>query len=196
MQYHNVFTPVQHIRQPEVHPSGLCWIVFARHEDVELWPEVDPLTGLCNTPIKLYAGKTWYDCKVVDKGRIFTETPKVSNAGPYWEMQVSGYLGGNNTNQTLSASAMRYHQFVVMFKDRDGQIRFIGDADTGADAEPPYTSGDKDASRKRTITFSWEHPNPASIYVGSLSDILDDVITPPFAGEGDFNDDFNEDFDI
>lgn len=192
----NVYTPVQHLRRPPVSTGGLCWIVFAKWEDVEIWPEVNPLTGMCSTAIQLILGKTWYECQVVDKGRIFTETAKVAAAGPFWDMQVTGYLGGNNSNNTLSAGTMRYHQYVVMFKDRDGQIRFIGDEDTGADVEFNYTSGDRESIRKRSITFNWESPNPAAIYVGSLSDILDDIITPPFQGAGDFNDDFNDDFNI
>src|SRR5688500_15712026 len=117
MHYHNIFTPVQHLRRPQVRPGGLCWVVFARWEDVNLWPQVNPLTGLCSTSIQLQTGKTWYECKVVDKGKMFNENMKVSPAGPFWDMQLTGYLGGNNTALTLAAGTMPFHQYVVMFKD-------------------------------------------------------------------------------
>jgi hypothetical protein len=194
VNYLNIYTPVQHIRRPQVNPGGLCWVVFARWEDVELWPIVDPLTGICKTDIKLRNGKTWFELKATDKGRMFTEVQKQSAAGPYWEMQVTGYVGGNNSVLTLSSGAMTFHQYVVMFKDRDGQIRFIGSDNTGADVEINYTSGDKEASRKRSFVFSWEHHLPAPIYAGKLDDIEDDVILPPFAALREFNDDFNLDF--
>ncbi|THU34231.1 hypothetical protein FAM09_24750 [Niastella caeni] len=196
MYYNNIYTPVQHLRRPTVRPGGLCWIVFALWQDVDLWPQVDPLTGLAKTPIALKAGKTWYECQVVDKGRIFNETEKKSSAGHYWEMQVVGYLGGNNSSNTINADVMTFNDYVVMFKDRDGQIRFLGNADTGAEVEFTYTSADNSTSRKRTINFTWQHILQAPIYVGNLDDILDDIITPPFAGVGDFNDDFSNDFNI
>ena len=184
------------MRRPQVHPGGLCWIVFAKWEDVELWPEIDPITGVANTPIKLFAGRTWYEAKVTYKGKMFIETDKQDATGPFWDMQVTGYIGGNSTSNTLSAAAMLYHQYVVMFEDLDGQIRFIGNTDTGAGVNVPYNSGEKESSRKRTITWGWQHPNPAPIYIGGLTDIIDDVIIPPFAGAGDFNEDFSNDFNI
>lgn len=187
---------MQHIRRPPVRTGGMCWIVFAVWQDVDLWPQIDPNTGLANTAIKLKGGKTWYECNVVDKGRIFQENEKKSSAGSYWDMQINGYVGGNNSSNTLNAAVMPFNQYVVMFKDRDGQIRFIGNSDSGTDVDFTYTSGDVGSSRKRTIAFTWQHVLPAPIYVGDLSDVLDDIITPPFAGAGDFNDDFNNDFNI
>jgi hypothetical protein len=196
MNYHNVFTPVQHMRRPEVHPGGLCWVIFCKWEDVMVWPEIDPQTGIVNTTFQLFPGKTWYNLQVTFKGRLYNEIPKRSNAGPYWEMQVTGYFGGSNSNHTLSAFASRFHQYVVMFKDLDGEIRFIGNQDSGAEIESPYGSGDKDASRKRSITFGWEHANPAQIFQGNANGILTDIITAPFIRLGDFTDDFNPDYNI
>lgn len=196
MYYNNIYTPVQHFRRPPVRPGGLCWVVFAKWQDVDLWPQIDPQTGLAKTAIKLIAGKTWYECNVVDRGRIFSENDKSSTAGPFWEMQLTGYLGGNNTSNTLNAEVMVYNDYVVMFRDRDGQIRFMGSADAGADVEFTYTSADRGSSRKRTINFNWQHVLPATIYIGDLDDLLDDIITPPFMGIGDFNDDFGNDFKI
>lgn len=196
MNYLNIYTPVQHIRRPSVHPGGLCWIVFAKWEDVDKWPQVDPVTGMSVTGIALKEGKTWYQLEVTDKNRMFTENSKSSAAGPYWEMQLTGYVGGNNTVITLSSAAMLFHQYVLFFKDRDGQIRFIGNENSGADVEIQYTSGDKEASRKRSFLFSWEHHLPAPVYTGNLDDIQDDIVIPPFKQLGDFNDDFSEDFNI
>lgn len=187
---------MQHLRRPPVRPGGLCWVVYAIWQDVDQWPQIDPLTGLAKTAITLLPNKTWYECQVVDKGRIFNETQKRSTSGTYFEMQITGYLGGNSSSNTLNADVMLFHNYVVMFKDRDGQIRFLGNADSGADVDFTYTSADLSSSRKRNLTFSWQHSLAAPIYVGNLKDILDDLIIPPFQGQGDFNDDFNDDFNI
>jgi hypothetical protein len=194
--YSNIYTPVQHLRRPPVNPGGLCWLVFALHEDVLQWPQIDPQSNLAATSIQLKPAKTWYECNVINKEKMFTEQMRVEAAGHYWEMQVQGYIGGNNSNMTLAANTMAYHHYVVMLKDRDGQIRFIGSRDRGADFLPDYTSGDSEQGRRWNIKFGWQHINTAPIYVGSLNDIMNDVIIPPFVGAGNFNDDFNEDFDI
>lgn len=187
---------MQHLRRQPVRPGGLCWVVFALWQDVDLWPQIDPQTGLAKTAIKLLPNKTWYECQVVDKGRIFTENEKRTAAGPYFDMQITGYLGGNSSSNTLNADVMLFNDYVVMFKDRDGQIRFMGNADSGVDVDFTYTSADLSSSRKRNLTFSWQHSQSAPIYIGNLKDILDDLIIPPFQGQGDFSDDFSDDFNI
>jgi len=125
---------------------------------------------------------------------MFTEKQQNVTAGPYWEQIISGYFGGNNTNHILAAGIMPFEQYVIMLKDRDGNVRMIGSPDAGASYLGEYTSGESENSRKRTIQFSWENPLPAPVYVGDLDDILDDIIVPPFATAGDFNNDFNDDF--
>lgn len=192
--YQNLYTPLQHLRRPPVQPAGLCWVVFARKADVQYWPLIHPSTNLAFTAIKLFPGKTWYQLLVVNKDRLFTEKQQNVAAGPYWEQTVSGYFGGNNKNQTLAAGIMPFERYVVMFKDRDGNIRMLGSPDSGATYLGDYTSGESDGSRKRTIQFNWENELAAPIYVGDLDDILDDIIVPPFASSGDFTNDFNDDF--
>ena len=194
--YQNLFTPVQHIRRPDVQPGGYCWLVYTPFENIENWPAIDPASGLAISPITLKAGKTWYEAKVADKDRVFSESIKVSESGHFWEQQLTAYIGGNNSNQTLNSGTLPFHQYAVMFKDRDGQIRLLGNEDRGVDLFPDYTSGDIDASRRWNFRFTWQHTNPAIIYIGSLAGILDDVIDPPFTGQGDFNNDFNNDFNL
>jgi hypothetical protein len=194
--YQNIFLPVQHIRRPEIKPGGYCWLVYTPIENIENWPQIDPATNLAATPITLKAGKTWYEAKVVDKNRFFNEGMRVDEKGHFWEQSITGYIGGNNSNQTLNAAALPFHQYVIMLQDRDGQVRLIGSEDSGATIIEDYSSGDDDASRRWNYRFGWQHVNPSTIYIGDLTGILDDVIEPPFTGQGDFNNDFNPDFDL
>lgn len=194
--YQNVFTPVQHIRRPAVKPGGYCWLVFTPWENVSIWPSLDPATGIIASAIALKEGAMWYEAKVVDKDRFFTEDMKVSDAGHFWEQSVSAYIGGNSSSQTLNAATLPYHQYAILLKDRDGQVRLIGNEDCGADVIPNYTSGDYDSSRRWNYRFVWQHMNTAPIYLGDTTGIENDLITPPFTGQGSFSDDFNSDFDI
>ncbi len=91
---------------------------------------------------------------------------------------------------------MPLEEFVVMFRDRAGITRFMGNKDAGASCSLAYASGDSDTARKLTINFSWQHTNPATIYFGKLPAIQNGIITPPFSGPGDFNNDFGNDFNI
>ena len=153
-----------------------------------------PVTNLASSSIQLKPGATWYKLEAANKDRFFSEAVKDSNAGPYWEMQVNGYLGGNTKNHILTSALLSLDEFVVMFLDKDGNVRFIGNEDAAASCRINYTSGDTDSSRKRTVTFFWEHASVSPIYIGSLENIQDDVITPPFAELRDFSDDFSNDF--
>lgn len=171
-------------------------MVYTPFENVDIWPSLDPATGLIASAITLKEGKKWYEAKVVDKDRFFTEVMKVSDAGHYWEQSVSAYIGGNNSAQTLNSGTLPFHQYVLLLKDRDGQVRLIGNEDCGADCLLDYTSGDVDTSRRWNYRFVWQHLNTAPIYLGDTSGIIDDTIEPPFTGEGSFSNDFNSDFDI
>jgi len=153
-----------------------------------------PETGKAYTPIVLAAGKTWYDLKLVNKDKFFSEVQKDTPAGPYWDMQVNGYQGGTTDCHILAFAIMPFEEFVIMFKDRYGSIRFIGNEDAGATINPSYNSGDSEGSRKGIMQFIWQHTTPAPIYIGGVDQILNDIMVPPFAGLGDFNSDFNDDF--
>lgn len=194
--YQNLFTPIQNIRRPKVRPGGYCWLVFTPWENVQNWPTINPVTGQAATPIVLKDGKQWYTAGVVDKDRFFREEPRYDMPGHFWEQSVTGYIGGNNSNQTLNAAVLPHHRFALMLKDRDGQIRLIGNEDGGAEVTPRYTSGDFDASRRWDYQFIWQHTNPAPIYIGDEGNLDVEEITPPFTGQGSFNNDFNSDFDI
>jgi len=194
--YQNVFTPLQNIKRPKVRPGGYCWLVYTPFENVQQWPSINPATGQAATPIVLKPGKQWYQAEVVDKDRFFREEPDINEIGPLWNQSITGYIGGNNSNQTLNAGVMPYHRYAIMLKDRDGQIRLIGNEDSGAVLIPRYTSGEFDTSRRWDYQFNWQHTNPAAIYIGDTGSLDLEEINPPFTGQGSFNNDFNSDFDI
>lgn len=194
MGYFNNFSPVQHLRRATIKNGGLCYVLFARWQDVLQWPSIDPATGICNTAIKLIPTATFFELQIPDNERLITETEQKGNGGPFVDIQVSGYVGGNNTKHTLGSQAMQYNQFVLLVKDRDGLLKLVGDEDSGAEFTYTYTSGDISNSRKRPVVFKWQSANGVVIYNSPDSSQDTDIIVPPFARLGDFSDDFNNDF--
>ena len=172
MNYQNIFAPIKPLKTAIIEPGGLCWIKFCKWEDILLFPQVDPLTGLATTSFTLKAGASWMDIIMPDKDRMFTESQADGTAGDFYRTDIRGYVAGNSSDHVLTIAAMKFHQYVVIFSDRGGQVRFVGDQDSGAEFSNNYSSGDKDSSRKRTVNFLWAHPGPLPIYAGSLDGIL------------------------
>jgi hypothetical protein len=194
--YNNIFVPIQHLTKAAIKPGGLCYAVFARWEDVIQWPEIDPVTGVCDTAIVLKSGATWYKLEIADNQNIYSETLKSDAGGLYIESKLSGYLGGNKVSHVLGSQAMNYCQFVLIFKDRDGITYLVGDQDSGAAYNYSFNSGDISSSRKRTVEFNWQSENGAVIYLGGGGNPEESPIIPPFQQLGDFSEDFNNDFNI
>jgi hypothetical protein len=175
--YENVYSPVTSLTKLPVKPSGLCKIIFFKWNEVFTWPAIDPVTGIVSTVIDLKPGGTFYIIESAEKNRIFSETKKFSDAGPYWEMRVTAQHGSNTPNNLLSLFSMGFHQFGIIVYDRDGNQRLIGDKDSGAKLIDDYTSGDYFSSRVKTYTWSWKHALPAPIYSSQAFTIIIGGIT-------------------
>lgn len=165
---------MQHLRKPpSIKPGGLCKIYFFKIEDVETWPAIHQVDGVIKDSVVLKEGATLYICEATEKDKTFTEAGKESNLGDYMEMQVTTNLAGNTVNNTLGLAAMKYSQFGLIINDRNGEQRLIGNKDAGAKLIFTYTSGDLGSSRYRNLSWKYQHPLPAPIYMGGTV-ILDD----------------------
>jgi hypothetical protein len=166
--YLNTFLPVQNLSKVSaINTGGLCWLIFFKIEEVDQWPAADPETSILTSDIILKPGAIFYACDLSQKTRSFQESSKESNAGPYVEMTVSGTLAGNNLNLITGIASMQFHQYGLLFKERNGEQRLIGNEDSGARLVWDYTSGTLENSRLRNMKFLWEHPLSAPIYQGA-----------------------------
>lgn len=164
-----------------VAPGGLCWILFFKWEDVLVWPLVDPQQSLITSDIQLKPGASYYVLKGNDKGRMFEENPKKDTAGPYHEQIVTAPFPENNAAITLSLQTMQFHRFGIILKEKNGDLRLIGNEDAGAELDFNYSSGDNSSSRKRVIRFSYQHHLTAPFYNGT-NIILDNSLVPLGSG--------------
>lgn len=194
MSYINTYAPVQHLRKSTITVPGICYLTFAKTEDVQLWPRPHPVTGVLKSFPLLKTGKTWYQLQPIEKDRIIKEEDKTSVSGPWQDITVTGIMAGDNINNLLSTIVLPYHQYVIIAKDRNGFYKMVGNKTRGASANASYINGDADGTLRRLINFTWQHPNPAPVIYQNEIIIANEIYTPPFAVGGDFGGDFSDDF--
>lgn len=170
--YHNIYAPVNNLTKTPVETGGFCKVYYFKWEDVDVWPAVDPQTGMLQTAIQLKPGGTLHWCDLTQSEKAFSESMKVSAAGKYMDIQVNGTVAGNSAANTLVGDAMSYHQFGLLVYELNGVTRLIGNRDSGADFQFDYTSGNTGKSRLRNVKFNWQHPNSAPIYEASDFNII------------------------
>ncbi len=151
-------------KAPVINPGGLCKIIYFRHEDVLLWPSINPVTGILSDAVQLKVGRLFYYCQATEKERSFSEENKEDGIGSYVEMEVSSRLAGNTSANVLSIDKMRFHRYGIIVHDRNGDQRLIGNEDSGAKFFSQFSTSDISGSRMRQVRWTWQHPLSAPIY--------------------------------
>jgi hypothetical protein len=168
--YENVVKEVAGLDQASrIYPGGLCEAFFTPIENVFEWPVIDPVTGIVSGDIVLKPGSVLYTAQLNPQTQGFDEKTQESNAGRFHPMEIKATLPGNSVATILTLATLIFHRHLVVFEERDGLYRFLGDEDSGAELEYDYTSGDNGKSRNRNIKFTWSHPNPAPIFTGDVT---------------------------
>jgi hypothetical protein len=164
----NVFAPMQSLQKaPRIYPGGVCSFVIFKREDVESWPGKNPSNSYLDAAVQLKAGKSFYLVAAAEKERTYTEELKYGPEGPYHEINVTSVLGGNTIPNTLSIERMAYSEWGIIAHDRDLITRLIGNEDKCARFFHKYSAGDITTSRKRNLSWTWQHSLPAPIYSAS-----------------------------
>ncbi|RYZ63038.1 MAG: hypothetical protein EOO14_00375 [Chitinophagaceae bacterium] len=172
MPLHNTYAPLQSLASVAPKTGGLCGITFFKREDVLTWPETDPVTGVLKTAVALKAGRLFYTLQAMEKDRVFSEVMKTGQEGDYFDIQVTGKIGGSNAGLILSLDQMKFHQWGLIVKERTGDQRLVGNADSCAKLTWDYTSGDNESSRLFNLKFSWQHANCAPVYTATAFSIV------------------------
>jgi hypothetical protein len=164
MAYENVYAPLGNLTNVSPRPGGICTITLFKWEDVSVWPTIDPTTGVLQDAVQLLPGKSFYTVTASEKDRSYDEEDKEGGAGPYVEMRLNCQLMGNDAALLLSLMAAQNQQFGIIYKDRDGMQRLIGNEDSGARILRKYSTGDVESSRKWQVGFSWSSQTNAPVY--------------------------------
>lgn len=172
--YANIYNPFQALARPgTIYPGGICSIYLIRKQDIETWPAIDPETGGITDDIGLVSGASMYLLQATDSGKSMSEEVKQSPAGPYTEVKVNAKLPGNNSSNFYSLQNALYQQFAVLIKDRNGERRLIGNADSCPRIIWSYNTGDAESSRIYTLQLNWSTQLRPPVYQGILDNLSD-----------------------
>lgn len=181
--FYNSYLDIQHLDKPAIHPGGLCEFFFAKLEDVEIWPQLNPQTSTYTEEVILRAGASWYRCQVIDPERDYKEESKTAEGGPYVDVRLAGFLPDDSPLNTVTIAGMMLHDYVIVLQERNGMRRLIGNEDAGAKFTHSYDSSDGDGTRGRQLVFTFKSTAPSGIYLSAVT-ANGDIVNPPWPGGG------------
>jgi hypothetical protein len=113
--------------------GGICEWVYANTQDIDTFPEIDPLTQeLLMQPI-LKTGATWCGpIKVPNDHLGFIEMQKQVAAGTYYEQKIEFHQAGDNRVNRVIVENMPYYQYIIIAKMRSGGFwMMLGNKEAG-----------------------------------------------------------------
>lgn len=156
--------------------AGICEWFYTPRENINGWPDIDPVTQyLVNEPM-LIGGATWYGpIKVPDNQLGFEETQKIGKAGIFYNQKVSAFHAGDSATSRVNMENMPYHEYVIVAKLRAGHLYVvIGNNEKGLDFNAAFVTGQKKVAGTE-ISFSTESIYKAYI----ITEFLGFNVTPP-----------------
>lgn len=172
MAYENIHLQSGNLQKTTIKKGGFCTLTFIKHEDVLTWPTINPATGICNTSIALKPGGSFIQIEAIEKDRTVKEDLKEGAEGPYHEYIITGTMAGQTTGNILSVQAMKYHQWVIIAKDRYGIQRLYGNEDAGCRFKFSHALDDNSGVPKYNLQWGWQHANGAPIYAATVITII------------------------
>lgn len=114
-----------------MYAAGICFIKAVPREWL-LYPiAADFNTGKIIDEILLIEDRDFIKIDLVPDTYEFDEKPKSNRGGAYYEVTLQGNLNNITPETLLSLETLRHHELVVIFKDRRGRFKVIGDQDSG-----------------------------------------------------------------
>lgn len=111
--------------------AGICKILIAPREWlVNTWIKDFSTNVIINT-ITLQEGRAWLELELVEDTYDFSEKPKESKAGPYFDMSLDGLINDLDEDTLQILNTYRYHEFVGIILDRKRRQIVSGNKDAG-----------------------------------------------------------------
>lgn len=164
--------------------GGFCQFFYIPVEDIDVFPRISSVSQQLTAEPSLKAGKTWFGPIKVPRDKLgFTEVPKRTKAGPYYEIKFTGVQLGDSANSRINLENMPYHRYLVAAKVRaGGYYVLIGSPDSFLQFVADYNSGAGPADTAQSqISFSTEQISKALI----LPSFTADSTAPSPGGDDD-----------
>ncbi len=113
------------------HIAGICKVWIAPKEWLVNRLYKIFSTNTITTTIVLQPGKQFIELNLLPDKYEFEELPKIGKQGEYFDISLQGLLNNIAAGTQQALITYRYHEFIVVFKDRRGRYRIAGNDDTG-----------------------------------------------------------------
>lgn len=136
--------------------TGICVAKIIPREWLALPLAVEFTSNTILTEPVLLDGKTWLSLEFVQPTYDYSEKPKTSNGGTYYEILLTGSINNIDASLLQTLETLRYHEHIAIVKDRKGRERIIGDPDSGMTLQVTNrTTNDNGGNITITIELSY-----------------------------------------
>ena len=110
--FQSSYTGISNIPRTSLFFGGMCNWYYIPVEAIDIWPAVDPATQYLTAKPTIKPGYGWFGpVTAANRQLTFTETPKFSTAGFYYEWKVTGKVPGYHP---VLMQNLAYHRFIVL----------------------------------------------------------------------------------
>lgn len=110
---------------------GICGIKIIPREWLTGVLIVDFSTNTILSEPVLADGRVWIDLFLVEPTFAYSEKPKTSKGGSYYEVSIAGALNNIDAGILQTLETLRYHEFICIVKDKQDRNRIVGDTEAG-----------------------------------------------------------------
>lgn len=150
-----------------VHNTGTAVILFALKEWIDTDIQFDFDTNTVLEDIELIAGKKFIEIPFTPESYDYKEDPKESDSGVFFATQLSGSCNYLSPLISELLEAIRFRECLVIAYDKSGNIKLIGNKESGAKIQYNNANPSTDQTVTVTATFDQENLNP--FYTGNIA---------------------------
>lgn len=153
-----------------VHTGGIFNLQVVPREWVTNEIEIDFTTNTILTPLILEEGREWLTLQLVEDSLSYSEKPKSNAAGSYYEISTGGLLNYHDADLLQLLETLRYHEFIVLTKDKRKQYRLVGTITNGMILQITHDEDEQNGGTSRTgFSFAIDLEKLPPYYVVSAS---------------------------
>lgn len=161
------------------HKGGICTIKIIPKEWLASNWTIDFATGNILS-IDLIPGKDFISLNLIRESYKYNENPKSNKSGTYYDISLSGSSNDIDSPTLQALNTYRYHEWVVLFKDKKNRQRIAGNFTAGMFFEfNNAQENDGGGKQKVDIKFTIQQEDPAAFY-GSLEVAIIPKLPAPY----------------
>jgi hypothetical protein len=151
-----------------VHIGGIFNLQVVPREWLQSAPVIDFNTNTVLTPVVLQEDREWLTLQLVEDSLSYGEKPKSNANGSYYEVSTGGLLNYHDAELLQLMETLRYHEFIVVTKDKRKQYRIVGGIDNGMILQFTHDEDEQNGGTSRSgFSFTMDLEKSPPYYVVS-----------------------------